>query len=50
VIAEHGNKGTLGCFLDTKPRREGTVQVMLYERRAAAEQLARILDTVRERG
>lgn len=30
--AEHGNCGTLGCFVDTEPLRDGTVHVTLYER------------------
>ena len=30
--ATHGNEGTLGCFVDTKQRENGTVQVALYER------------------
>jgi hypothetical protein len=30
--AEHGNNGTLGCFVDAEPRRNGIVHVTLYER------------------
>ncbi len=30
--ATHGNDGTLGCFVDTKQRDDGTVRVALYER------------------
>ena len=30
--AEHGNEGTLGCFVDTDQRDDGMVRVALYER------------------
>ena len=30
--AEHGNDGTLGCFVRTEARDDGTVRVKLYER------------------
>ena len=30
--AEHGNRGTLGCFVEVEPERDGSVSVTLYER------------------
>jgi hypothetical protein len=30
--AEHGNRGTLGCFVQVSPLPDGTVSVTLYER------------------
>lgn len=30
--AEHGNRGTLGCFVQVEPIRGGTVRITLYER------------------
>ncbi|MGZ6569505.1 MAG: hypothetical protein ACXVHJ_00340 [Solirubrobacteraceae bacterium] len=30
--AEHGNEGTLGCFVETEQRDDGIVRVALYER------------------
>jgi hypothetical protein len=30
--AEHGNRGTLGCFVQIEPIPDGTVRVTLYER------------------
>ena len=45
LAAEHGNNGTLGCFVDTQETEDGTVEVTLWERwfdgsRLRCEQLA----------
>lgn len=38
-VAEHANRGTLGCFVETQERRDGLVHIALYERWFDGERL-----------